>query len=270
MVECKYASLCLIPPWYSSLFYLYLASHLYIFAQMVMYRPAVLNLMVCLCFSMVTGNLKASVLEETHKDRYVRTSYVFFSHDSTFQPPAQFVEDTTRQPLDTGVIYGTSIPYRSFADSLFVQENPGVGQLCEALRKTLAEADKRYLLENTPTYEDYLIFIDSNPADQYPDQVKRFRFKVFDYNIKKQHKRLMKEAKELSVNLKGSTPRWFILEQGVHPEYERAFCYIKLELTRGKKDFVVVRILALKMGDNWYFVDELSMTVIKKEKDIRR
>jgi hypothetical protein len=166
--------------------------------------------------------------------------------------------------------YGTTVPFRSEKDSFFIQDEPGVGVLCEALRKALAEADKRYLLQHTPTYEDYLIFIDSNPADRYPDQVKRYRFKVFEFNINKQHKRLMKDAKELSVNFKGSTPRWFILEQGIHPQFQRAYCYISLELLRGKKDFVVVRILSLKMGDNWYFVDELSMTVIKKEKDIRR
>lgn len=151
------------------------------------------------------------------------------------------------------------IKFRTEADSIFINENPPLLHLCLTLLTVLVEYDKPLLLNNAPKYEDYLLFIDSTDADQYPEVMKRYRFKVFESTLNKQYKRLRKDAQELKVSFRRAQPRLFFLEHGIHPEYNKAFCYINLEFRIKKKDLIRVRILALKMGENWYFADDLAL-----------
>lgn len=151
------------------------------------------------------------------------------------------------------------VKFRSANDTALIYENPALLELCVVFLQVLVEYDRLLLLQHAPKYEDYLIFIDSTDADQYPEVMKRYRFKVFESTLSKQYKRLRKDAQELKISFRRAEPRLYFLESGIHPEYNKAFCYINLEFRIKKKELIRVRILALQMGNNWYFADDLAL-----------
>jgi hypothetical protein len=176
------------------------------------------------------------------------------------------LEQTDSVNTDTSGFPVLKLKLRNAADSVYVNANPQIGKLCNVLFEAMQQDDKKLLLDLTPTYDAYLLFIDSSQAANYTEVVKQYKHRVFKSNISKQYKRLKKDAKELKVNVKRSEGRLFFLEHGIHPEFDRAFCYINLEMKKGKTDFIRIQILALKMGEDWFFADDLALLVIKKDK----
>ncbi|MCO6495368.1 MAG: hypothetical protein J5I91_06790 [Bacteroidetes bacterium] len=157
------------------------------------------------------------------------------------------------------------IPFRSFQDSLYLEENNSLIRLADTLYKSISRKKKEYILNNTPTWEDYQNFLDSTAKQKYSETTFRYKFLLFKSGLNKQFKRVFKDAKESDINLKKSEPLHFFLEHGIHPDYDREFCYLNLEMKRGKKDKIRIRILLLKMNGNWYFADELSLIIITKK-----
>ncbi|MCK9481555.1 MAG: hypothetical protein M0R38_07340 [Bacteroidia bacterium] len=157
------------------------------------------------------------------------------------------------------------IPFRSFEDSTFIDSNKSLIQLADTFFKAIVNKKKEYLLNNTPTWSAYQQFLDSTAKQKYSETTFRYKFLLFKSGLNKQFKRLFKDAKNSNINLKKSEPIHFFLEQGIHPDFDREFCYLNLEMKRNAKDKIRIRILLLKMDGNWYFADELRLIIIKKK-----
>jgi hypothetical protein len=173
--------------------------------------------------------------------------------------PSYFLDsDSTPTPF--------SFPLRDAEDSSFVQMHPSLLSLSDTLWKALIRNKKEYILGNTPTFTDYLLFVDSATKAKYPDKFFQIKFRKFNFGLQKQWKQLQKDAKYLDINFKRSQIRHAFFEDGIEPLLEKPFCYINLEFQRGMTDFVRVRILLYQMENSWYFADELSVQVLKVEK----
>lgn len=183
---------------------------------------------------------------------------VFFNKASAFQ----------QNPFYDSIIPSSvaSLPLRDFEDSSFVQLHPSILSLSDTLWKALIRNKKEYILGNTPTFSDYMLFIDSATKEKYPEKFFQIKFRKFNFGLQKQWKQLQKDAKYLEINFKKSQIRHAFFEEGIEPLLDKPFCYINLEFQRGTTDFVRVRILLYQMEHNWYFADELSVQVVKMEK----
>lgn len=158
------------------------------------------------------------------------------------------------------------IPFRSYKDSVYLDSNQSIIQLADTLYKSLIKKKREYILDNTPTWDAYQSFLDSAAKEKYSESTFRFKFLMFKSGLKKQFKRVFKDAKELEINFRRSKPLHYFLEIGIDKEYEREFCYLNLEMKRGEKDLIRVRILLLKMDNQWFFADDLALMVVKIER----
>ncbi len=166
------------------------------------------------------------------------------------------------QAQRTDTSYSNAIQFRGYDDSVYLQENPSLSLLADTFYKAIIHKKKEYILNNTPTWDAYQQFLDSTAKQKYSETTFRYKFLLFKSGLNRQFKRINKDAKESEINFKRSEPIQFFLEHGTHPDYDREFCYLNLEMKRGKKDKIRLRILLLKMDEKWYFADDLSLIII--------
>jgi hypothetical protein len=163
-----------------------------------------------------------------------------------------------------------AVKLRKLKDSTVVSENPSLIVLLDTFLAALRNNEPGNILKFTPEFEVFLKYIDSSEASKYSDLSNVYKHKNIKMRLSKQYKRIKKEAKNWGFSLRNSEVKHFFMEYGHAREYEnKPYCYLNIEMTRGK-NIIRVRILALEMDGLWYFMDELSLLVVKKVKEEKR
>jgi hypothetical protein len=159
---------------------------------------------------------------------------------------------------------------RTAKDTNLILENPSLIVLLDTLLAALKNNEPGYILHFTPSFNVFMRYIDSTEASKYSDLTNVYKHRKVKVSLAKQYKRIKKEAKQWGFSLKSPQVTHFFTEYGLAKEYEsKAYCYLNVEMTRGK-NIIRVRVLALEMDGVFYFMDELALLVVRKVKDEKK
>jgi hypothetical protein len=152
-----------------------------------------------------------------------------------------------------------SLKLRNFEDSSIVEEFPQIKALTDSFWFAIKTNNPNIILNQTPPYSAYKEYVDSTPAAKFTETTLFYKHKYFYFGLNKQYKKLRKDSKKLGVILNRAKVKHAFYEFGIDDLYQKEYCYINLELDRNKKSAYRIRILLLKMGNEWYYADELAL-----------
>jgi hypothetical protein len=152
-----------------------------------------------------------------------------------------------------------SLKLRNHSDSSIAEKFPQIKALTDSFWYAIKTNDPNIILKQTPPYSAYKEYIDSTPAAKFSETTLFYKHKYFYVGLSKQYKRLRKSSKKLGVILNRAKVKHAFYEFGIDDLYQKEYCYINLELDRNKKSAYRIRILLLKMGEEWYYADELAL-----------